>query len=86
MNKSLTRNFKNLFSGEKPIVSQPAAKVKTIIDTLFTKGHIDKMTFKMTQFRPKLTKNTRVLHADQQHPGQQQVLCLRHHSLFYKHH
>ena len=31
---------------EEPIVSQTAAKVKTIVNTLFAGGHIDKMTYK----------------------------------------
>ena len=31
---------------EEPIVSQTAAKVKTIVNTLFADGHIDKMTYK----------------------------------------
>ena len=31
---------------EKPIVSQTASKVKAIVNTLFTNGHIDEMTHK----------------------------------------
>ena len=31
---------------EEPIVSQTAAKVKTIVNTMFANGHIDKMTYK----------------------------------------
>ena len=31
---------------EESIVSQTAAKVKTIVNTLFANGHIDKMTHK----------------------------------------
>ena len=31
---------------EKPIVSQTASKAKTIVNTLFTNGHIDEMTHK----------------------------------------
>ena len=31
---------------EEPIVSQTAVKVKTIVNTLFSNGHIDKMTYK----------------------------------------
>ena len=31
---------------EEPIVSQTSAKVKIIVNTLFTNGHIDKMTYK----------------------------------------
>ena len=31
---------------EEPIVSQTAANVKTIVNTLFANGHIDKMTYK----------------------------------------
>ena len=30
----------------EPIVSQTAVKVKTIVNTLFSNGHIDKMTYK----------------------------------------
>ena len=31
---------------KEPIVSQTAVKVKTIVNTLFSNGHIDKMTYK----------------------------------------
>ena len=31
---------------EEPIVSQTATRVKTIVNTLFANGHIDKMTYK----------------------------------------